>query len=176
METWENESWKDTGHANVWAPMTLDEERGLLYMPVSTPANDYYGGERKGDNLFADSLVCLDANTGKRVWHFQTVHHDLWDYDGVMTPNLVTIRVDGKTIDAVAAVSKPVLHMYLIGSRANPCGPSRNGPSRNRTYPERRRRPRSRSQRSRPRLPSKDSLWMMWWTSLPRSGRWRWRD
>lgn len=105
-DTWENESWKTTGHTNVWPPMTLDEKRGLLYLPVTSPANDYYGGERKGNNLFGDSLVCLDANTGKRVWHFQTVHHDLWDYDGIMTPNLLTIHVDGKPIDAVAAVSK----------------------------------------------------------------------
>jgi glucose dehydrogenase len=105
-DTWENESWKYTGHANAWPPMALDEKRGLLYLPLSSPANDYYGGERKGNNLFADSLVCLDANTGKRVWHFQTVHHDLWDYDGVMAPNLLTIHVNGKTIDAVAAVSK----------------------------------------------------------------------
>jgi len=104
--TWEDESWKRTGHANAWPPMTLDEERGLLYVPLTSPGNDYYGGDRKGDNLFSGSLVCLDANTGERKWHFQTVHHDLWDLDGVMTPNLVTIRVDGKTIDAVAAVSK----------------------------------------------------------------------
>jgi len=105
-ETWENDSWRSTGHANVWPPMALDEKRGLLYLAVTSPANDYYGGERKGNNLFADSLVCLDANTGKRVWHFQTVHHDLWDYDGVMGVNLLTIHVDGKAIDAVAAVSK----------------------------------------------------------------------
>ena len=105
-ETWEEESWKRTGHANAWPPMTLDEERGLLYVALTSPGNDYYGGDRKGDNLFSGSLVCLDANTGERKWHFQTVHHDLWDLDGVMTPSLVTIRVDGKTIDAVAAVSK----------------------------------------------------------------------
>lgn len=105
-DTWEDGSWKIFGHANAWPPLTLDEKRGLLYLPVTTPANDHFGGGRKGNNLFADSLVCLDANTGKRVWHFQTVHHGLWDYDGVMTPNLVTIHVNGKTIDAVAAVSK----------------------------------------------------------------------
>jgi quinoprotein glucose dehydrogenase len=105
-DTWKDDSWKTTGHANVWPPMTLDEKRGLLYLPVTSPANDFYGGRRKGNNLFGDSLVCLDANTGKRIWHFQTVHHDLWDYDGIMTPNLLTIYVGGKTIDAVAAVSK----------------------------------------------------------------------
>lgn len=105
-ETWENESWKYTGHANAWPPITVDERNGLVYVPVTEPADDYYGGTRKGDNLFGDSLVCLDANTGKRKWHFQIVHHDLWDYDGVMEPNLVTIHVDGRTIDAVATVSK----------------------------------------------------------------------
>jgi glucose dehydrogenase len=105
--TWEDESWKFTGHANAWTPnIAVDEKRGLVYIPTTEPANDYFGGERKGNNEPADSLVCLDANTGKRIWHFQTVHHDLWDYDGVMGVNLLTIHVDGKTIDAVAAVSK----------------------------------------------------------------------
>ena len=95
-ETWGNESWKITGHTNVWAPMSLDEQRGLLYLPVSTPSNDYYGGRRPGANLFAESLVCLDAATGKRKWHFQIVHHGLWDYDPASPPNLVTITVDGQ--------------------------------------------------------------------------------
>ncbi len=106
-----SETWKDGlkelgGHANIWPPFVADEKRGLLYLPVTTPANDYYGGYRKGANLFGDSIVCLDANTGKRMWHFQVVHHGLWDYDGVMTPNVVTIHPDGKSIDAVVAVSK----------------------------------------------------------------------
>ena len=105
-ETWENESWKSHGHANVWAPMALDEERGLLYLPTTTPSSDYYGGNRPGANLFAESLVCLDANTGKRKWHFQAIHHGLWDYDFPAAPNLVTITVDGKRIDAVAQVTK----------------------------------------------------------------------
>ena len=73
--TWENESWRNGSHANVWAPMALDEARGLLYVPTSTPNNDYYGGTRPGANLYAESLVCLDAATGKVKWHFQTVHH-----------------------------------------------------------------------------------------------------
>ena len=93
-ETWENESWRKNGHANVWAPMTLDEARGLLYLPTSTPSSDYYGGERPGANLFAESLVCLDAATGKMKWHFQMVHHGLWDYDNPAQPNLVTITVE----------------------------------------------------------------------------------
>ncbi|MBV8847373.1 MAG: pyrroloquinoline quinone-dependent dehydrogenase [Bryobacterales bacterium] len=105
-ETWENESWKTSGHGNVWAPMALDEARGLLYLPTSTPSSDYYGGQRKGANLFAESLVCLDAATGKMKWYFQTVHHGLWDYDNPAPPNLITITVNGRRIDAVAQVTK----------------------------------------------------------------------
>jgi quinoprotein glucose dehydrogenase len=105
-ETWENESWQANGHGNVWAPMALDEERGLVYLPTSTPSSDYYGGQRPGANLFAESLVCLDAATGKLKWYFQTVHHGLWDWDIPAQPNLVTITVDGRRIDAVAQVTK----------------------------------------------------------------------
>jgi quinoprotein glucose dehydrogenase len=86
--------------------MTVDTERGLVYVPTSTPSNDYYGGRRIGANLFAESLVCLDAKTGKRKWHFRTVHHGLWDYDLPAQPNLVTITVNGKRVDAVAQVTK----------------------------------------------------------------------
>ena len=105
-ETWENGSWRANGHANVWAPMALDEARGLLYLPTSTPTSDYYGGQRPGANLFAESLVCLDAATGKMKWHFQTVHHGLWDWDLPTQPNLMSITVDGRRIDAVAQVTK----------------------------------------------------------------------
>ncbi len=105
-DTWEDESWRYTGHANVWGLMSLDVERGLLYVPTSTPSSDYWGGRRKGANLFAESLLCLNARTGERLWHFQTVHHGLWDYDLAAAPNLVTITVDGREIDAVAQVSK----------------------------------------------------------------------
>jgi len=106
VETWENESWSFTGHANVWGPMSLDEGRGLLYVPVSTAGSDYWGGRRLGANLFAESLVCIDANTGKRKWHFQAVHHGLWDYDFTAVPTLGTITVNGRRIDAVAEASK----------------------------------------------------------------------
>ena len=105
-DTWENGSWRYTGHANVWGLMSLDAERGLLYVPTSTPSSDYWGGQRLGANLFAESLVCLDARTGEREWHFQAVHHGLWDYDFTSAPNLMTLTVDGQTIDAVAEVSK----------------------------------------------------------------------
>ena len=105
-DTWENESWRFTGHANVWGLMSLDVERGLLYIPTSTPSSDFWGGRRLGANLFAESLVCLDARTGERQWHFQAVHHGLWDYDFTSPPNLVTLTVDGRAIEAVAEVSK----------------------------------------------------------------------
>ena len=105
-DTWEKDSWAQTGHSNVWAAMAIDETRGLLYVPTSTPSGDYYGGRRPGANLFAETLLCLDAMTGTRKWHFQAVHHGLWDYDFPAAPNLVTINVDGRRIDAVAQVSK----------------------------------------------------------------------
>jgi quinoprotein glucose dehydrogenase len=106
VETWEKESWTEAGAANVWAPMSADEELGYVYLPVSTPTNDYYGGDRPGDGLYGDSLVCLDAATGKKVWHYQLVHHGLWDYDTPAAPNLIDITVGGQRIKAVAQVTK----------------------------------------------------------------------
>src|SRR5262249_9957697 len=98
-DTWERDSWATTGHGNIWAKMSVDAERGLLYVPTSTPSNDFYGGYRLGANLFAETLLCLDAATGRRKWHFQTTHHGLWDYDLGSQPNLVTITVNGRQID-----------------------------------------------------------------------------
>ena len=106
VETWEKDSWKETGNTNVWAPMSADEELGYVYLPVSTPTNDYYGGDRPGDGLYGESLVCLDAVTGKKVWLYQLVHHGLWDYDPPAAPNLINITVGGKRIKAVAQVTK----------------------------------------------------------------------
>ncbi len=105
-ETWEEDAWRYSGGANTWANISADEELGYVYLPTSTPTNDFYGGHRLGDNLYAESLVCLDARTGERVWHFQIVHHGLWDYDIPCAPNLVDITVDGKRIKAVAQVTK----------------------------------------------------------------------
>ena len=105
-KTWENGSYAYMGHTNVWAPMSLDANRGLLFLPVSTPTNDWYGGDRKGDNLFAESVVALDARTGRRVWHYQIVHHGLWDYDLPAPPVLATITWKGKPRDVVAVPSK----------------------------------------------------------------------
>ena len=105
-ETWANDSWKWHGNTNVWAPFAADDELGTVYIPTSTPSNDFYGGTRHGDNLYAESLVCVDAETGERVWHFQTVHHGIWDYDIASAPNLVDVVVEGRLRKAVAQVSK----------------------------------------------------------------------
>ena len=105
-ETWENDSWQVTGNTNVWTYMSADEEAGIVYLPISTPTNDYWGGFRLGENLFAESIVALDIETGERIWHFQTVHHGVWDYDVASAPNLVDIEVNGKAIKAIAQVSK----------------------------------------------------------------------
>ncbi|MBT3325115.1 MAG: pyrroloquinoline quinone-dependent dehydrogenase [Gemmatimonadales bacterium] len=105
-ETWEGDSETFTGHTNAWAPMALDDERGIVYLGVGTPSNDYYGGHRLGDNLYAESLLAVDARTGELLWHFQTVHHGLWDYDLPAPPVLYTEEVDGRSIEAVAIVGK----------------------------------------------------------------------
>ena len=105
-ETWENNSWATNGNTGVWTQMTVDEDLGLVYLPVESPTSDYYGGERPGDNLFGESLVCVDLKTGKRKWHFQIVHHPIWDYDLSSAPILADINVDGKAIKAVALPSK----------------------------------------------------------------------
>src|SRR5262245_13724446 len=114
--TWEGGSADYTGNTNVWSMITVDEELGYVYLPFGTPTNDYYGGHRHGNNLFAESLVCLDATTGKRVWHFQAVHHGLWDYDFPAAPILVDITVDGRRIPAIAQVSKQAF-VYVFNRR-----------------------------------------------------------
>ena len=105
-DTWLNDSWAYTGNTSVWSPFSADEELGYVYLPVESATGDFYGGHRPGNNLFAGSLVCLDARTGKRVWHQQLVHHDIWDYDLASPPNLINITVNGKPIRAVAQVTK----------------------------------------------------------------------
>jgi quinoprotein glucose dehydrogenase len=105
-DSWAPGSWEKRGGINAWAPLSLDPERGILFVPLTSPATDYYGGDRKGANLFADSLVALDAATGKRLWHYQTVHHNLWDYDLPAQPTLVQVRKNGRLVDAVAQVTK----------------------------------------------------------------------
>jgi quinoprotein glucose dehydrogenase len=105
-DTWLKDSWANTGNTGVWTQMAIDEELGLAYLPVETPTNDYYGGHRPGNNLFAESLVCVDLKTGQRKWHFQVVHHPLWDFDLSSAPILADITVNGRPIKAVALPSK----------------------------------------------------------------------
>jgi len=105
-ETWAEEAWKGRTGANVWSTMSVDAERGLVFLPIGSPSYDFYGGDRKGQDLFANSLVALQASTGRLIWYFQMVHHDLWDYDMPAQPTLITLRRNGESIPAVAQVTK----------------------------------------------------------------------
>ncbi|MFN0124936.1 MAG: PQQ-binding-like beta-propeller repeat protein [Blastocatellia bacterium] len=105
-DTWPGDAWQYSGGANDWGGLALDERRGLVYVPTGSATYDFYGANRHGDNLFANTLLCLDAATGQRKWHFQTVRHDLWDRDLPTGPALVTIRRNGRAVDAVAQITK----------------------------------------------------------------------
>ena len=105
-ETWENGSWATNGNTGVWTQITVDPQLGLVYLPVESPTSDFYGGERPGNNLFGESLVAVDLKTGQRKWHYQIVHHPIWDYDLSSAPLLMDIRVDGKPVKAVAVPTK----------------------------------------------------------------------
>ncbi|HYI93735.1 MAG TPA: pyrroloquinoline quinone-dependent dehydrogenase [Bryobacteraceae bacterium] len=112
-DTWAKESWKNRSGVNVWGFLTVDEKRGIVYMPFGAPSVDQYGGDRAGDNLFSSSLVAADASTGKYLWHFQLVHHDIWDADLTGAPALVDVKQGGKTIPAVVAMNKGGLVFLL---------------------------------------------------------------
>ena len=105
-DTWPKDAWTYIGSANNWAGMAVDEKRGIVYVPTGSAAADFYGANRLGDNLFANTLLALDAATGKRLWHFQAVKHDIWDRDFPSPPTLVTVKRDGKQVDAVAQTTK----------------------------------------------------------------------
>jgi glucose dehydrogenase len=105
-ETWANDAWSSSGNVNAWAPLSADLERGIVYVPTDAPTNDVYGGFRPGDNLFGTSVLALNARTGERVWHFQTVRHDIWDYDNPVAPILLDITVDGRRVPAVVQTTK----------------------------------------------------------------------
>jgi quinate dehydrogenase (quinone) len=105
-DTWPADAWKTIGGANNWGEQSIDDKRGIVFVPTASPKYNFYGGLRKGDNLFGDCLLALDARTGKRLWHFQTVHHDIWDLDNNSAPQLITIRRNGRAVDAVAMASK----------------------------------------------------------------------
>ena len=104
--TWPKDAWKYSGGTNTWGEITIDEKRAIAYFPTGSPTYDYYGADRIGANLFANCLIALDARTGERLWHFQMVHHDLWDYDATAAPQLLTVRHEGKLVDVVAESSK----------------------------------------------------------------------
>jgi glucose dehydrogenase len=105
-ESWPKDAWKTAGSANNWCGMSLDEKRGVLYVPTGSPVSDFYGADRVGNGLFGDTLLALDANTGKRIWHFQGVHHDIWDRDFPAPPALVTLRRNGRDLEAIAQTTK----------------------------------------------------------------------
>ncbi|PYN85943.1 MAG: pyrroloquinoline quinone-dependent dehydrogenase [Candidatus Rokuibacteriota bacterium] len=141
-DTWAGESWRTVGGVNVWTLMSADEELGYIYLPFSPAANDYYGGERHGDNLFADSLVCLEAATGRRVWHFQLVRHGVWDYDIPAAPNLVDIAIGGRRVRAVAQVTKQGFVYVFDRVTGRPLWPIEERPVPQSTVPDERTAPR----------------------------------
>ena len=135
-DTWEGDSWKYTGNVSVWTSMSADPELGYVYLPTEAPTGDYYGGHRHGDNLFSQSLVCLDARTGKRVWHYQLVHHGIWDYDLPAAPVLADITVDGKKVKAVAQVTKQAFTFVFNRESGEPIWPIEERPVLQTKIPE----------------------------------------
>ncbi len=128
VDTWLDDSWKYSGSTNVWTVMSADEELGLVYLPTSTPTNDHYGGHRPGDNLFAESVVALDAKTGRRVWHFQAVHHGIWDYDLPAPPVLADVTIGGRQRRILAQVSKQAFVYVLDRETGAPIWPIEERP------------------------------------------------
>src|SRR5947208_8274434 len=127
-DTWENDSNAVNGNTGVWTGITVDEDLGLVYLPVEDPTSDQYGGHRPGNNLFGDSLVCVDLKTGQRKWHFQIVHHPIWDYDLSSPPILADINVNGKAIKAVALPSKESFLYVFDRVTGNPVWPIEERP------------------------------------------------
>lgn len=150
VDTWANESWRDAGGASVWSLMTADEQRGLVYLPVKPVGPDHYGGDRPGDNLFSNSLVALDVATGKRVWHFQAIHHDVWDYDLARRPTWCNFEAPGGRWTRLRYSRRQDSSLYSIARRARRCFRLKSG--RCRTTPrlaEKYFRSRNRCRRSR---------------------------
>ena len=134
-ETWLNGSAEYTGNANVWNGMAYDPELDYVYLPTSTPTHNEYGGNRHGDNLYAESLVCVDARTGERIWHFQAVHHGVWDYDFATRPILADITVDGRPIKAIIQVSKQAFTYVFDRATGEPVWPIEERPVPQSTVP-----------------------------------------
>lgn len=127
-DTWPKDAYKYVGAVNVWSEMTVDKTNGVVYLPVGSPTYDYYGADREGAGLFGNCLVAVDARTGKRIWHYQTVHHDLWDYDLASAPQLLTINKDGKKIDVVAVATKHGFVFVLDRATGEPVYPIEEKP------------------------------------------------
>jgi len=127
-DTWGNDSWSYTGAGNVWSLMSADDDLGYVYLPTTSVTNDMFGGHRPGDNLFSDSIVCLDARTGRKVWHYQTVHHDLFDYDNPAAPILVDVNVNGRPVKAVAQITKQSFTYVLDRVTGKPVWPIEERP------------------------------------------------
>jgi quinoprotein glucose dehydrogenase len=127
-DTWENDAWQWTGDISSWAPMSADAERGLVYIPTNGATIDYYGGFRPGDNLFSSSLIALDVETGERVWHFQLVHHDIWNYDTPVAPVLMDVTVDGQNIPGIFQASKQSFLYALNRETGEPIWPIEERP------------------------------------------------
>ncbi|MBM3740138.1 MAG: pyrroloquinoline quinone-dependent dehydrogenase [Acidobacteria bacterium] len=127
-DSWSGDSWKSTGGTNCWAGMSVDAKRGIVFAGIGSPSFDFYGGNRKGANLFGNCVLALECRTGKRVWHFQTVHHDVWDYDLPAQPALLTIRQKGKAVDAVVQVTKQGFVFFLDRATGKPLFPVEERP------------------------------------------------
>jgi quinoprotein glucose dehydrogenase len=126
--TWPKDAWQYIGGVNDWGDMTIDEKRGMVFLPLGSPTYDFYGGDRKGDNLFGNCVLALDARTGKYLWHFQAIHHDLWDYDLVSAPQLLTVQHDGKPVDVVAQAGKNGFLYVLERDTGKPLWPIEERP------------------------------------------------
>ena len=170
-DSWQNESWRYSGHSNVWSYMAVDEDLGYVYLPTGTPSNDWYGGMRPGDNLFAESIVAVDAETGERMWHFQAIHHGLWDWDFPTGPNLLDITVEGRPVKALAQVSKQGFTYVFDRVTGEPVWPIEERPVPRATCRASGTPPRSRSRRSRRRSTGRGSRRTTSSTSRRSSGR-----
>ena len=169
--TWEKDSWSYTGNTGVWAQISVDEELGLVYLPVEVPTGDYFGGPRPGSNLFGESLVAVELQTGKRRWHYQLVHHGIWDMDIPCAPILVDITVDGRTIKAVAQPTKQAFLYVFNRETGEPVWPIVERPVEKGTVPGEWYRPRSRSRPNPLRTIARVSCWRISSTSRPSCAR-----
>jgi len=127
-DTWENDAWSYTGNVSSWAPMSADPELGIVYIPTDPPTNDYYGGFHPGDNLFGTSILALDVRTGERVWHFQTVRHDVWDWDNPVPPVLMDVTVDGERVPILVQTTKQAFAYVLNRETGEPIWPIEDRP------------------------------------------------